>query len=389
MAQTQPTQPYKGTRDFYPSDLAKRNYIFDAWRMTLTANGFVEYDTSVMENAQLYIAKSGEELGSTQLYAFEDKGGRQVALRPEMTPTLARIVANKYEELKPSFPLRWFSIPNCFRYERPQKGRLREFWQLNADIIGIKSGPADLEMLILLGKMFQEFGATKKMYSIRYNNREWLDTQINLKVKNTNKEIVYKTLDDWRKISDEDKREQLGDDYDAVLEIINSDPSPVVLANHEILAAALPNVDIQFDPTIVRGLAYYTGLVFECFDNNPDNNRAMFGGGRYDDLMDLFGKEQTPCVGVGVGDVTWSEFLDGWNLWPKNTGDKTELVGIMLTPSDTLEEEKEKLNKLHTETIPELQAEGKTYIIDYNTTRSENKRYKSLKKQECGEIISV
>ena len=146
------SQPYKGTRDFYPKNLLKRNYIFQTWRQTLIANGYEEYDCSVVENAQIYIAKSGEELGSKQLYSFTDKGDRAIALRPEMTPSLARMISNHFGDMK--FPLRWFSIPNCFRYERPQKGRLREFWQVNVDLIGKNAGESDLEILNLVGQLF-------------------------------------------------------------------------------------------------------------------------------------------------------------------------------------------------------------------------------------------
>ena len=163
------TQPYKGTRDFYPEDLVKRNYIFDIWRKSLISSGFVEYDSSIIENAEMYVAKSGEELGSKQLYHFMDKGDRHIALRPEMTPTLARMVSDKYRDLR--YPLRWFSIPNCFRYEQPQKGRLREFWQLNVDIVGAQAGGSDLEIMTVAGNLFLDFGADKSMFKIMFNHR--------------------------------------------------------------------------------------------------------------------------------------------------------------------------------------------------------------------------
>jgi histidyl-tRNA synthetase len=197
MPSTFSTEPYKGTRDFYPEQLAKRNYIFNTWRQTLTRYGFEEYETSLLENAQIYIAKSGQELGGSQLYNFYDKGERFIALRPEQTPSLARLIAAKQRELK--FPLRWFSIPNCFRYERPQKGRLREHWQVNVDIIGLEKGEAELELLILIGNIFKGFGATNKQFKVMYNHRKLLDNWIEEFKLNSFKPLIYKILDDWFK----------------------------------------------------------------------------------------------------------------------------------------------------------------------------------------------
>jgi histidyl-tRNA synthetase len=384
------TQPYKGTRDFYPEDLAKRNYIFDTWKKVLNTHGFAEYDTSILENADLYLAKSGEELGSKQLYAFEDKGGRKVALRPEMTPSLARIVAGKFGELK--FPIRWFSIPNCFRYERPQKGRTREFWQLNFDIIGAEAGETDLELMYVLGRLFLAFGAKKEMFSIRYSHRKALDNWIEKRSLTEFKTVIYAVLDDWRK-TDEGKKQEMFEQAGlslAQIKIIFETAEQEILEEvskfpeirliQEILPQVLPEVKYQFDFTIVRGLAYYTGLVFEAFDENPENNRAMFGAGRYDDLLSLFGK-QSPAVGVGVGDLTWHEFLEGWNLYPQNLLNE-EKVGIIVVS-------RESLNLLYLETLPGLVSQNKQYEINYEYQRSENKRFDTLKKRGCSKIIKV
>jgi histidyl-tRNA synthetase len=201
------TNPYKGTRDFYPEDMKRRNYIFDTWRYVLVQNGFVEYDSSVVENAEIYLAKSGEELGSKQLYSFIDKGDRKIALRPEMTPTLARIVAAKFGEMR--FPLRWFSIPNCFRYERPQKGRLREFWQLNVDIIGKEAGEVDIELLVVTAKMFLAFGADRSMFKIMFNHRQVLDKWLESNNLLDQKTTIYAVLDDWFKVSIEENKTKL------------------------------------------------------------------------------------------------------------------------------------------------------------------------------------
>jgi histidyl-tRNA synthetase len=389
------TNPYKGTRDFYPEDMIRRNYIFDTWRYVLVQNGFVEYDSSVVENAEIYLAKSGEELGSKQLYSFIDKGDRKIALRPEMTPTLARIVAAKFGEMR--FPLRWFSIPNCFRYERPQKGRLREFWQLNVDIIGKEAGEVDIELLVVTAKMFLAFGADKSMFKIMFNHRKVLDKWLESNKLLDRKTLIYAVLDDWFKVTIEENQAKLsnelneneiqklinlcakqGQEWEEYLNIAKTFPD-IKLAL-EILPSLMPEVEFDFSPTIIRGLAYYTGLVMEGFNKNPISPRAMFGAGRYDDLLDLFG-QKAPAVGVGIGDVTWSDFLNDWNLWPDFNMNQNR-VGILLLNS-------ENLPKVYNEIIPELNTKNVPFEIDYEYSRSENKRYESLKKRGCGEIIKV
>jgi histidyl-tRNA synthetase len=387
------SQPYKGTRDFYPEDLVKRNYIFETWRKVLIVNGFVEYDCSVIENAEVYLAKSGEELGSKQLYSFPDKGDRKIALRPEMTPSLARIVAAKFGEVK--FPLRWFSIPNCFRYEKPQKARLREFYQLNVDIIGKAAGEVDLELLYILSQIFQGFGAKKEMYKIMFNHRQVLDTWLEQNNLIGNKELVYATLDNWYKLTLVENETKLseklnageiklivelcskqGQSWSTYLEIANQMPELKLILN--ILPTILPEVEFEFSPTIIRGIAYYTGLVIEGFSKNPTSPRALFGGGRYDDLLDLFGKN-APAIGVGVGDVPWADFLTEWNLWPDFKANQN-LVGIM--PFDIKD-----LSEIYSKVIPSL--DGQPYDIDYEYQRSENKRYETLKKRGCTSIVKV
>jgi histidyl-tRNA synthetase len=389
------SQPYKGTRDFYPLELQKRNYIFDTWRKTLISHGFVEYDASILENAEIYIAKSGEELGGSQLYNFHDKGDRFVALRPEMTPTLARIVANKFGELR--FPLRWFSIANFFRYERPQKGREREFWQLNVDVIGSEPGAVELEILFLAGEIFKAFGAKKEQYKIMFNHRAVLDTWLEKNQLINRKELIYKVLDDWFKLSVEENKQKLslelnteeiqkivditqktGDNWAQYVEIAHTFPEIKLVL--ETIHSIQPDVEYEFTCTIIRGIAYYTGLVMEAFDKNPANSRAMFGGGRYDNLLDLFGKS-APAIGFAPGDVTWSEFLTNWNLWPDFSTHETR-VGIMPFSEADLEQ-------IYTQIIPALKTEGKTFEIDYDFSRSENKRWETLKKRGCGEIIKL
>jgi len=370
-----PTQPYKGTRDFYPNAqqfvnnqkdtnfFLYQKYILDTWRKTLLECGFVEYDCSIIEQAEIYLAKSGEELGGKQLYNFHDKSDRHIALRPEMTPSLARMVADKYSELR--FPLRWFSIPNCFRYEAPQKGRLREFWQLNVDIIGQKAGSVDLEMMFVVSQVMKAFGATKESFKIKFNHRELLEKY--LQNNGFAEEIpkIYNLLDNYYKkneyeFEDEILALQNPQNINGISNLLgllghynfrnngknmyfelsdNFEEMQMLLGRGNFVGNDLifENVDLQFEPTIVRGLAYYTGLVFECFDNNLSNPRALFGGGRYDNLMTLFDKPQTPAIGFGSGDVTIMEFLTNWNLldgfenfenWKK--ANIKEKVGIMV-----------------------------------------------------------
>jgi histidyl-tRNA synthetase len=387
------TQPYKGTRDFYPSDLSRRNYIFETWKKVLRSHGFEEYETSVLENAELYIAKSGEELGGSQLYNFYDKGDRFIALRPEQTPSLARLIAGKFRELK--FPLRWFSIPNCFRYEKPQKGRTREHWQLNVDIIGLEPGEAELELLTMLGHLFKSFGAGKTHFKVMYNHRQLLDRWL----ENTgiqNKQLVYKVLDNWFKVSTDVSRtmlleELLEDQTNQVIELASlegkawqeyqqmSQEYPELKLLQDLLPKIHPDLEYQLDPRIIRGIAYYTGIVFEAFDKNPDNSRALFGGGRYDDLMDMFG-QKSPAVGFGWGDLTMSEFLEGWNLWPNDDETKSQKIGLM--PSS-----KSDLEIIFTKIIPGLTDSKKTYQINYEYDRNPRKREEALFKRGCTDII--
>jgi len=402
MPATFPTQPYKGTRDFYPENLQKRNYIFNKWRETLVNFGFLEYETSLLENAEIYIAKSGDELGGKQLYNFHDKGDRFVALRPEQTPSLARIVANKFGDLK--FPLRWFSIPNCFRYEQPQKGRFREHWQLNVDIIGLQAGGAELEIMNILAELFKSFGATKNEFKIMYNHREVLDIWLVEAGLGEKKSLVYAVLDDWFKLSLEDNKSKLakgndeipgltdpeiqtiveltqktGNSWEKYLKIAHTFPEIELLLNS--VSKIQPDVEFDFNPCIIRGIAYYTGVVFEAFDKNPANHRALFGGGRYDNLMELFDKK-APAIGFGFGDATMNEFLTNWNLWPDFENIQIVRVGLMpFSDSD--------LVKIYNDIIPKLRTEGKTWEIDYDYQRNEEKRWISLKKRGCIEVLKL
>jgi histidyl-tRNA synthetase len=335
------TQPYKGTRDFYPDEMKIRTWIFARMRQACAKFGYQEYDGPMLEPFELYAAKSGEEIVNQQLYWMMDRGDRKMAVRPEMTPTMARMVAGKVHELPK--PVRWFSIPNLWRYERPQRGRLREHWQLNVDVLGGDALLADAELLSLALDMMKSFGG-EKLVSIRVNNRRLMDEffarKLGLSPEATLR--VVKLIDARAKIGEEKFAAGLveagvPDTVKAELEkffasslatLANTMPCAGVdeltkvfgfLSESGISVSGNPkdtSSQVVFDPMIMRGLDYYTGTVFEMFDSSPDNRRAMFGGGRYDNLVGLFGKDKLSGVGFGMGDVTLRDFLETHGLLP-------------------------------------------------------------------------
>jgi histidyl-tRNA synthetase len=320
--ETLSTEPYKGVRDFYPSEFKVVSNVFDTIRKTLNLYGYEEYTASPLERTELYVQKTSQEIVNDQTYTFLDRGERSVTLRPEMTPTFARMLASKRREL--SFPVRWFSIPNLFRYERPQRGRLREHYQLNVDIAGLSSGEADLEVLTIASRILRAFGAQDSDFIIRVSSRELLTSAceaVNLSPEKVRDYV--RLLDKKHKISAEDFAS-------AVSEITSEDPLTLIETNDSRIQEPKQNIlsllevfqkrgitNVVFDPTITRGFDYYTGMVFEVFDTHPENTRSMFGGGRYDNLNTLFGGEPIPCVGFGMGDVTLMDFLEAHSLSPK------------------------------------------------------------------------
>lgn len=327
-------EPYKGTRDFYPQDQFIQNYIFFVWRDVAQKYGYLEYGASILEETELYKAKSGEEIVNEQTYTFQDRGGRDVTIRPEMTPTVARMVAQKRREL--TFPLRWFSIPNLFRYERPQRGRLREHWQLNVDMFGVDSMEADVEIVDVAANIMRSFGAQEDQFVIRINNRKFLNFLLHevLNLTPEQAHAISKIMDKKDKISsldvDEMVKEKMGDSERAAdvanfinrgLDFLpdekyknNEDYKQLEEIQRKLLARGLKNVVI--DEMLVRGFDYYTGVVFEIFDTNKVNPRALFGGGRYDDLVGIFGVEKVSGLGFGMGDVTIRDFLETHGLLP-------------------------------------------------------------------------
>ncbi len=331
------TEPYKGVRDFYPEDMFIENHIFNVMRKTVESYGYVEYGASILEPTELYKAKSGEEIVNEQTYSFKDRGDRDVTLRPEITPTIARMVAARKKEL--AFPLRWYSIPNLFRYEKPQRGRIREFFQLNVDIFGIDSIQADLEIIEMVSTVMKNFGAQDSQYKILVNNRKILNYLLQ-QVFSLKEEVGYKVMkliDRKKKLSphefEQEAEKLLAEHTGLFISLLNSKTieeftrlaadktSSEVLGAKETaeLLSHLEKLNIKnavFDPSLVRGADYYTGIVFEVFDVNPDNPRSMFGGGRYDDLLSVFGSDKVPAVGFGMGDLIIKDFLETYKILP-------------------------------------------------------------------------
>jgi histidyl-tRNA synthetase len=332
------TDPYKGVRDFYPDEWATLSNAFGIIRSRLALWGYEEYAASPLERAELYEAKTSEEIVSEQTYTFEDRGGRRVTLRPEMTPTLARMVAAKRRELV--FPLRWYSIPNCFRYERPQKGRLREHFQLNVDLVGLPSGEADIEIINIASSLLRAFGASPEHFTIRVNSRKLLTMACEAAGLDADTSRAYlRLLDKKDKMSDEDWRAKSA-------EITAADPLALIESGDARLAEARAEVDaviaaleergvmnVMFDPTLTRGFDYYTGIIFEVFDASPENSRSLFGGGRYDGLVAAYGVDPVPAIGFGMGDVTLMDFLSTHSLTPTASHAPLVYVGTP-TPED-------------------------------------------------------
>jgi histidyl-tRNA synthetase len=332
------TEPYKGARDFYPDDERLQKYMFGIMRHTAESFGYEEYDAPILEPLELFQAKTSDEIVNEQTYTFEDRGGRRVVIRPEMTPTVSRMIAARRQEL--AYPLRWYSIPNLWRYERPQRGRLREHWQLNVDLFGVDDIMAEVEIIQVANAIMHNFGATPEMYTIKLNSRKLVDQLLSdyLRLSTVQQQTLRRLIDKRNKMEESEflaeadsilspsqHETNLSEKLLDLLNIQAIDNLPDEFKNHSsvrelmVLMSDLQKLlitNVQFDISLVRGFDYYTDIVFEVNDNHPDNNRAMFGGGRYDGLIGLFGVEPLPSVGFGMGDVTMKNFLDLHNLLP-------------------------------------------------------------------------
>jgi histidyl-tRNA synthetase len=332
-------QTLPGFREFYPEDFARRNHVFRLWRQTASTYGFVEYDAPVLEPLELYKAKSGDEIEG-QLFSFTDKGGREVALRPEMTPTVCRLVGAKASALKR--PIKWFSIGEFYRYERMQKGRGRCFSQFNADIFGEPGPEAEIELIALLTQCLCAFGLTEQDFYVRLSDRNlWFYYLEALGLDEPRIRSVLGVVDKFEKAGDEAFKsytEQFGEldaalkakvlaflqikslaALEALLAPIGGDKLAARLVEWRKLLGGLKAMGlerfIEVDLGVVRGLAYYTGFVFEAFDRKGEL-RALAGGGRYDDLVQKLGGPAFPAVGFAIGDMTFALLLEQRGLTP-------------------------------------------------------------------------
>ncbi|MCB1177424.1 MAG: histidine--tRNA ligase [Leptospiraceae bacterium] len=325
-----------------------RNWMFSTMRSVVESFGYQEYDGPMLESFDLYKAKSGEEIVGRQLYDFIDKGERHVAIRPEMTPTLARMVAAKARELPR--PIRWFSIPNLWRYEAPGHGRLREHWQLNVDLFGINNWKAELEIIQLACEILFAFGAPKESFRVKFSNRKILTDFLtkSLGLDPEKEQAVAKILDKKNKVSKEEFEISLKElltnpesQLTLIYKYLESDVNSIVniegIATEAIsevkdFYSAIEEIglseNVEFDPSIIRGFDYYTGFIFEIFDTSPENRRSLYGGGRYDNLIGLFSNEELSGIGFGLGDVTLENFLKTHNLIPEFK----ERKGVFLCP---------------------------------------------------------
>ncbi len=312
-------EPYKGVRDFYPEDQFVLHYLFEHMSRVCELFGYEEYGASVLEHSELYRAKTSEEIVNDQTYTFTDRGGREVTLRPEMTPTLARMIAAKEREIP--FPARWYTIANVFRYERPQRGRLREHWQLNADLLGAQGVEADAEIIAIAHGVLRSLGADERDFEIRVSDRRVLDALYDeMGIETAVRPLLTRLLD---------RREKAENFKNEIEKLVGSGGSNLVekldvitsTAYLEELRQQLEGMGVGnmiVDTKITRGFDYYTGMVFEVFDTHEENRRSLFGGGRYDSLLSQFsGSGPIPAVGFGMGDVTARHFLEVRGLMPE------------------------------------------------------------------------
>jgi len=355
------TQPYKGARDFYPEDKRLQKYMFGVLRRVVEGFGYQEYDAPIIEPLELYMSKTSEEIVSEQTYSFTDRGGRTVTLRPEMTPSVSRMVAGRRQQL--AYPTRWYSLPNLWRYERPQAGRLREHWQLNVDLFGVAGLEADHEIILIADNILKAFGARANSYIIRLNSRQLTNflLQEHLQLEHSQTTAFMRLIDHRHKMSEGEfiglaeallsptqRETSLLQQLRAILNAKRLTDLPLLAQQHPTatnLVRLLTLLEgsgvhsVQFDPTLMRGFDYYTDIVFEVFDNHPDNNRSMFGGGRYDGLVAQFGVDPIPTVGFGMGDVTLQNFLTGHKLLPQlspSTDAVVILVGDVYEPAQKI-----------------------------------------------------
>jgi len=332
------TQPYKGARDFYPEDKRVQNYMFKRISETCERFGYEEYNAPILEPTELYLSKGNQEIIDEQTYTFQDRGGRSVTIRTEMTPTVSRLVAGKRQELP--YPIRWYSIANFWRYERAQKGRLREFWQLNIDIFGVENILAEQELIQFTAALFKAFDAKPSMYAIKLNNRKFINYIMSeyLGLDEVQTTSMIRLIDRYKKMDRADfvtqadaicqPSQREAGIVEKLLEVLavekieqlpqelQMQPNLVELKGLIELVKGVGITNVEFDITLMRGFDYYTDTIIEVNDTNPENSRSLLGGGRYNGLVGSFGVEPIPTAGYALGDVTFEAFLRGHNLLP-------------------------------------------------------------------------
>ena len=371
-------QPPKGTSDWLPEEFKIRQYIFDTWRKVCQSYGFEEYLTPLVESAEVYRAKSGEDVGGKELVTFKDLGGRELSIRPEMTPSVTRLVSKIYDSYPK--PIKFFSIANYMRNEKPQRGRNREFWQLNFDVFGSESLNADIEIMQLSLDIILAFKAPKKSFVLNINSRKLIDDLFAvLNIKEKNRVEVVRILDKKEKLSEKDfdkrlKEVGLSSQSIRTLKIfINAKSLSEIESKIKELKVSVGLLEIKqalsilqklgygdyiaFKPGIIRGFDYYDGLVFEVFDNHKDNKRALFGGGRYNGLAEIFGKKSFSACGCAPGDETTKLFLESWKLLDKIPDEQEKYYLPIIDKS--LESDCQKLAK-------KLRKDGKLLELGYN-----------------------
>jgi histidyl-tRNA synthetase len=393
------TQPYKGARDFYPEDKRLQKFMFAKMREVCERFGYEEYDAPILEPTDLFASKTSDEIVNEQTYTFIDRGERSVTIRTEMTPSVSRMVAGRRQEL--AYPVRWYSIPNLWRYERPQRGRLREFWQLNVDVFGLAGLEAEHEMILVADGLMKSFGAKHDKYTIKLNSRKLINAMMFdvLGLDETQAQTMIRLIDRMNKMdygefagqvdglfgpSQRDKGET--DLLLSFLKVTNLEELPDNLKELDSvkeLKQLMKLLDtsgvtnLVFDPSLMRGFDYYTDVVFEVFDNNPDNNRSMFGGGRYDGLVAAFGVEPVPTVGFGMGDVTLQNFLEAHKLLPQLRSE-TDIYVVLI--GDVYEQAQKP--------IAELREMGVTLAVDA-TGRKADKQLKTAIKKDVHYVMFI
>jgi histidyl-tRNA synthetase len=334
-------KPVKGTRDYYPEVMALRSWLYDAAKKVSNSFGYQEYEGPLIESIELYAAKSGEELVKEQSFVFEDRGGNLIALRPELTPTLARMVAQRQNQL--IYPLRWWSFGPFWRYERPQKGRTREFFQWNIDLIGPDTSAADAELVAIVAAFFKQVGLSPADAQIMVNNRQLMETElIALGIAPGQLKEVFRLIDRKAKM-ERSKWEAYASELG--LESRQIDDLKKLLSDDELwqksraleefflaIDALQVSEYVRYAPYIIRGLDYYTGTVFEGLAVNGGLTRSILGGGRYDNLLEDVGGDKLPAVGFAMGDLVMSLVLEELGLIPEDI--KSPSASVLVTVFD-------------------------------------------------------